>query len=145
MTTTKQDYSYGVIPIHKKADGEWEVLLLNQISVRRDIYWTFPKGHPDEGENKEETALRELKEESGLVAILDITRTFDQSYSFKHGDILVEKTVSYFVGEVSDTDITIQPDEVKEAKWCTLAEAYQTLSHDQSKQTLRAVEDYLSK
>lgn len=138
----KQDYSYGVIPVHKKETGEWEVFILNQISVKTDIYWTFPKGHPEDNETHEESALRELKEEAGLEAKLS-TKIFDQFYTFKHDSFLIEKHVVYYLGEVFNTDFVIQPEEVMEAKWCSFAEAYQSLSHDQAKKTLQSVEDYL--
>lgn len=140
---TKQDYSYGVVPVHKNEAGEWEVFILNQISVRSDIYWTFPKGHPDEGETKEETALRELREESGLVAVLNTEYTISQSYNFKHNEFLVEKTVEYFVGEVTNKNFIIQPEEVAEAKWCSFEEAYNLLTHDLSKETLEKARNYL--
>ncbi len=143
MTTVKKDYSYGVIPLCKNQEGEIEVFVLNQISVRGDVYWTFPKGHPEAGESNDETALRELKEESSLVAELDLEKTFIQKYSFKHEGEMVDKTVTYYLGWVADKKFTIQPQEVKEAKWCTLEEAHELLTHSLAKATLQEVNNYL--
>lgn len=140
---TKQDYSYGVVPVHKKDNGQWEVFVLHQISYRGDTYWTFPKGHPEAGESNEETALRELKEESGLKAELDPSKTFDQFYIFRHEGQLIEKHVSYYLGEVNDTSFALQAKEVKEAKWCSFSEAYDTLTHDLARDILSEVEQYL--
>lgn len=136
---TKQDHSYGVVPLHKNEAGEWEVFILHQLSRRQDTYWTFPKGHPEEGETPAATALRELKEEAGLTATLDDSVTFSQSYVFEHENTLIEKSVTYYIGYVEQTDFTLQPEEVTEARWCTFTEAMSTLTHENAKRTLREV------
>ena len=142
---TVQDCSYGVIPVMQK-EGEWKVFILYQISYRHssDRYWTFPKGHSEKNETPEQTAVRELTEESCIVLEkLDTSRTFDQAYTFIHQDVQVEKKVSYFVGYAQDTTFTIQPDEVSEGKWCSFSEARELLTHDIAKQLLDDVRVYL--
>ena len=139
---TIKDYSYGVIPVQKVGE-QWKVFVLHQISSG-DTYWTFPKGHPEEGETHEETALRELQEEAGLVPQqLDTTRTFDQKYYFVHDDTQIEKYVSYFVGYVTGTSFVLQEDEVAQAQWCTFTQARALLTHDLAKQLLDDVHAYL--
>lgn len=140
---TKKDFSCGVVPVYKEG-GERSYFLIHQISHRGDIYWTFPKGHPEEGETNEEAALRELKEESGLFADLDSARTFEQCYTFKHQGVLIDKTVSYYVGYVTDKEFSLQAEEVVAGKWCSADEALGLLTHDLSKDTLREVEEYLN-
>jgi len=144
---TIKDYSYGVIPVSKN-DGKWQVFILNQISYRgsNNVYWTFPKGHPEEGESPDETALRELYEEAGLTPTnLDTSCTFDQEYTFLHEGKKINKKVSYFLGYIGETDkqFTLQPEEVKDGKWCTFEEAKKCLSHDIAKRMLDEVERYL--
>ena len=142
---TKKDYSYGVIPVIKTADV-WEVFILKQISYRgaSDRYWTFPKGHPEDGESKEETALRELKEESAIALdSLVSDTTFDQQYSFIHKDHRIEKRVSYFLGYAARKDFTVQPEEVEEGRWCSFAEAREMLTHTIAKELLDAVAVHL--
>lgn len=141
---TKKDYSFGVIPLYKNGDT-FEVFILNQISLRNDIYWTFPKGHSDAGETPVETAHRELVEEAGIkLARLDEAHTFTQSYSFTHNNVLVEKVVVYYLGFAENKTFTIQPDEVVEGKWCTFSEARVLLTHELAKQLLDEVALYLS-
>ena len=140
----KKDSAFGVIPIYKE-DGEYKVLLIHQISHRGDRFWIFPKGHPEDSESPEATARRELYEETGLTDVeLAPDCTFSMSYSFKHDGKLINKTVTYFLGQVKDpaTKIT-QPDEVIELKWCSLYEAMATLSHENSKRILKEVKQYL--
>jgi 8-oxo-dGTP diphosphatase len=68
----------GVVMRRGDVDGEVEVLL-----VHRPRYddWTFPKGKSERGETDEQTALREVEEETGyrcrLVAELGHTRYLD--------------------------------------------------------------------
>ena len=61
------DVSYGVIPIRQVGDT-WEVFLIHQFSnIGNNSYWVFPKGHPEAGETPEQTAKRELIEETGMT------------------------------------------------------------------------------
>lgn len=140
---TVTDYSYGVVPLRKEA-GEWKVFVLHQIS-RADTYWTFPKGHPEDGESSQEAALRELYEETGMVpAELDESRTFDHMYYFTHDDTRIEKHVSYFVGYIAEPAFTVQPEEVVEARWCTFDEAGVLLTYDLARELLDEVAEYVS-
>jgi len=140
---TIKDYSYGVIPLRKEGE-QWMVFLINQIPRRGDIFWTYPKGHPEEGETNEETALRELFEETGIVPDEFITdKTFIQEYTFMHGKQRINKRVVYYPGFVLSDKFTIQIDEIHEAKWCTFAQAQNLLTHDIAKKLLDDVAVYL--
>ncbi len=130
---TKKDYSYGVIPLIKVDDG-WEVFLIYQYGSKDDVYWTFPKGHPEKGETPEETAQRELFEETNItLERLEKDTVYAQSYSFHHGDTLIDKSVVYYLGFTTSKDFSLQEDEVKEAGWFTLEAAREQLTHDLAK------------
>lgn len=137
---TKKDYSYGVIPVRKEQD-DWYVFLINQYSATGDVFWTFPKGHPEAGESPEEAARRELTEETAIVLEkLDTLKVYTQEYTFPFKDILIEKSAVYYLGFVQDEQFSIQEDEVKEAGWFLLADALEKLTHDKSKTILKAVQ-----
>jgi bis(5'-nucleosidyl)-tetraphosphatase len=143
---TKTDASYGVVPVFKK-DGVWLVLLIHQISYRGqdDTFWIFPKGHAEAGESVEETALRELKEETCISEVsLDKTETYPISYSFFHEGYRIEKSVIYWIGYCDNQAASIsQPHEVKELRWCTFEEAGTLLTHQNSKDVLEKVKEFL--
>ena len=69
-------------------------------------HWDLPKGKIESGESKEQAALRELKEETGLYATIIDGFIQEITYLFYEGDERIKKTVSFFVGQ-SDSDTII--------------------------------------
>ena len=140
-----QDKSYGVVPLFM-VDQEVQVLLVHQISYRGDQFWVFPKGHAEEGETALFAALRELNEETGVTEVtLNGSMVFSVEYTFVHNDERIEKTVDYYIGYCQNTDTHItQPREVAELRWCTLEEAEQLLTHQNSKDVLSEVKKFLA-
>lgn len=141
---TKQDNSFGVIPLQQVA-GLWQVFLINQYGSTGDTFWTFPKGHPEAGETAIETAQRELLEETGIaLEHLNPAPTYVQSYSFTHKDVYIEKTVTYYVGFPATLDFKIQEEEIKEAGWFSLTQATEQLTHESTRKILaQVIEDIL--
>jgi bis(5'-nucleosidyl)-tetraphosphatase len=137
----QEDTSFGIIPVLKEND-EWKVFLIHQHGLAKDIYWTFPKGHPEEGETQQESALRELLEETGLVpAHLYTNMVYIQSYSFLFEGVMIDKRVEYYLGVISDQRFTIQEAEVERAGWFTFKEAGELLSHNHAKTMLLQVKE----
>ena len=140
---SKEDVSYGVIPLLKDGD-QWKVFLIHQYGLKGDIYWTFPKGHPEAGETSEESALRELYEETGLTPKKLLTDTaYEQIYSFPYEGIRIDKKVLYYVGIVESPVFCIQAEEVKEAGWFSFADACLKLSHQRAKTMLTQIKSDL--
>ena len=54
--------------VYRKFHGNTEILLIKHI---KSGYWSFPKGHVENGETEEETAKREIKEETGIDVYID--------------------------------------------------------------------------
>ena len=84
--------------------------------------WSLPKGTPIEGETMEETALREVSEETGLtVAIVEPLKSID--YSFVRDGARIRKTVHFFVMEPTGGDLSAHDHEFEEVRWVSFAEA----------------------
>jgi 8-oxo-dGTP pyrophosphatase MutT (NUDIX family) len=95
----------------------------------RDGTWVFPKGQPDHGESIDETAMREVREESGLeVRLLAPLGTVE--YSFGAGRELVRKSVHFFLMEPTGGDFSLHDHEYDDIRWVTVPEARRMLSFD---------------
>ncbi len=108
---------------------------------RNDVRtWTLPKGTPIAGESTEETAIREVTEETGLqVRILDSLDLI--SYTFSQRGTRVHKTVYYFLMEPTGGDLGRHDHEFDEVRWFEMADASGVLTFESERGLVeRAVE-----
>ena len=88
-----------------------------------------PKGTPEPGESREETALREVAEETGLE--VRITGPLDSiEYWFVQGGQRIHKTVHYFLMEPTGGDLAGHDHEFEQVRWITFAEASTMLTFE---------------
>lgn len=104
--------SCGVIP-YRYRNGIKEYLIILQTNG----CWSFPKGHIEPGETEQQTALRELMEETGLTADLQDVRIMSQ-YPIPP---YITKQLVLFPGEVSG-EIRLRKSEAVACKWVRTAE-----------------------
>jgi 8-oxo-dGTP pyrophosphatase MutT (NUDIX family) len=125
--------SCGVIPVHY--DGRrWRVLLIQN----RGGSWGFPKGHMEAGETPEQTAHRELREETGLTkAELLPEPHFRELYQIGQRGRKTPKEVTYWLGRVRSTVIKRHPVEVLDSHWFDFATARRVLEYDNARRILR--------
>ena len=98
------------------------------------------------GETENETALRELKEETGLdVNIFDGFRTMDEHFLTREGRPNDKKTNVYFLAEYRDQEVKAQKSEVSEVVLMDYKEAMQILQYEESRRELTEAEEYLKK
>jgi len=110
----------------RERDGKREVVLTGRHS---DGTWVFPKGTPDKGEEIEETAVREVQEETGLnVRIVRPIGTTD--YWFAAPGERVHKFVYFFLMEPTGGDVSEHAHEYDEVRWVAEDEARRLLSFD---------------
>lgn len=117
--------SCGVIPYRKNGDSV-EYLLLFQHGSKT---WSFPKGHMEAGETELDTALRELREETGMTARL--LPSFRETITYSISE-LTRKQVVLFLGEVTG-EPTPRPGEIEYYRWVTAEEAGVLLRDDYSR------------
>jgi len=112
-----------------------EVVLAGRVA---DGSWVFPKGTPDPGETIEETALREVREETGIE--VRITRPLGtMEYQFAADGLRVHKVVHFFVMEAIGGDLTRHDAEYDDVRWVPVAEARRMLSFDSYREVLDRV------
>lgn len=116
-----------------------EVALIGRLDRRGRLLWSLPKGHIEEGETPEQTAVREVSEETGILGeIIRPLGTID--YWFVADRRRIHKTVHHFLmsergGELSDEDV-----EVTEVAWVPLDELEDRLAYaDERRLVLKAL------
>jgi 8-oxo-dGTP pyrophosphatase MutT (NUDIX family) len=91
--------------------------------------WTLPKGTPVPTETLEETALREVAEETGLR--VRIVAPIDHiEYDFVQGGARIHKTVHFWLMEPVGGDLSGHDHEFAEVRWVPLADAPGLLSFE---------------
>jgi len=105
-----------------------------------DRTWVFPKGTPDRGETIEQTAVREVREETGLdVAVVAPLGVID--YWFAVPGERVHKFVHFFLMRAHGGDVSRHDHEYDEVRWVPVAEARRLLTYETYREILdRALE-----
>jgi 8-oxo-dGTP pyrophosphatase MutT (NUDIX family) len=109
-------------------DRERPSLVVGMRRRARDaVTWTLPKGTPDPGETVEETALREVGEETGLeVRIVEPLPSIE--YTFVKDGTRIHKTVHYFLMAPTGGDLSRHDLEFERVRWVPFDEAAGLLS-----------------
>ncbi len=119
-----EEVSFGVIPLMKD-NAAWQVFLILHKSGN---HWGFPKGHANGNETPQESATRELKEETGLTVERFLqTEPLIEQFQFRKKGVWVSKKVYFFPALVSGTP-QLQLEEVREGMWVPLHKATEVLS-----------------
>ena len=96
------------------------------VRATRDDAWVLPKGHLEPGETAEQAALREVREEAGVVGRIAAplgTRAFGP-------DTIVAFFVLLAEGQTT-------PAEARQPRWCTLEEALRLATFEETRELLR--------
>ena len=146
---TKEDQEkYGVLAIdfeiQEKSCGavvfndNSEILLIKS----NKGHWGIPKGHVEDNETEQETAIREVKEETNIdIEILDGFRNCI-SYSPK---LNTNKEVVFFIGKAINNELINQESEVSIAKYFNIDEAMDIVTYENEKNIIKKVKEYINK
>ena len=101
---TRSEFSSGGV-VFRKGPGGPEIALASRRTKRGTLAWGLPKGLVEEGEEPRETAVREVEEETGLVAeVRESLR--DIGYWYVWNDERVRKKGSFFLMEAVSGDVS---------------------------------------
>jgi 8-oxo-dGTP pyrophosphatase MutT (NUDIX family) len=111
------------------SEGSPQLVVGKRKRERDGVTWTLPKGTPNPRETTEETALREVREESGLD--VRIVQPFESiAYTFQQGRTRIHKTVHYFLMVPTGGDLGRHDHEFDEVRWIGFDEAATLLSFE---------------
>ena len=111
----------------RRSAGGPQLVLGKRRRERDGVTWSLPKGTPNPDESTEETALREVTEETGLeVRILAPVGPIE--YFFVQSGTRIHKTVHYFLMEATGGDLSRHDHEFEDVRWIDLHEAEALMS-----------------
>lgn len=126
--------------VYRQRAGEIEYLLLE--SQNKGHFWGFPKGHVEGNETLEQTAAREIQEETQLTLPIDTRFKVYTEYDLPNGN---RKQLTLFTADLTaKEDIHLQAAEIKNCGWFNYPAARERLTYDNLKQLLDQVNAHLT-
>ena len=95
--------------------------------------WGFPKGHIESNETKEETAIREVFEETNIK--IKIIPNFEREIKYIPNENTIKK-VTFFAGITQEENVTVDSQEIEDFKWCGYEEALKLVTYKLQKDVL---------
>lgn len=123
----KKEKSCGTIIIENN-----KVLLIQQT----DNAWGFPKGHVENNEKEQETAIRETKEETNLDVEIISNKKYIINYKINNE---IDKEVIFFLAKKTSDKIKKQDEEIKNIKWVGLTKAFDIITYENTKNLYKEV------
>lgn len=124
--------SGGGVVWRRQPSGAIEVVLCGR---RSDRVWSLPKGTPDEGETIEQTAAREVREETGLEVSLGQSLGSIR-YWFTAGGVRYHKQVHHWLMEPTGGDVANHDHEFDDVEWVPIDQARSMLTYRDEKRML---------
>jgi 8-oxo-dGTP pyrophosphatase MutT (NUDIX family) len=103
-------------------DGSLEILLASRRTRRGDLAWGLAKGGIEDGESNEDAAIREVREETGIVAQIEGSLG-ETKYFYVWEDVRIRKTVHFFLMRAVGGDTEDRDDEMEEIRWFPMERA----------------------
>lgn len=117
--------------------GEKRFLLIKN---KRSSNWGFPKGHIEDGETDEDTARREVLEETGIrIKLIDGFKSKSE-YTIQGR---IEKAVLIYIATTTDTQTIIQPEEIEDYIWLNYENAHKMLNYENDRAILEKANSYM--
>lgn len=115
--------------VFRHTDQGVEILMIQDAKNR----WTIPKGHVEEGESLEETAVREIEEETGLGDLKILDRLGKIDFRYRKADNLILMTMHVFLIHAYKNTDDYVPEEsegIKDVAWWSVNEALDKIEYD---------------
>ena len=138
---TRAEVSAGGVVFRPGAAGP-EVVLASRRTKRGELAWGLPKGQVEPDEHPEETAVREVREETGIDA--DIQADLGEiTYFYVWEGVRVRKRVRFFLMRATGGDVSRHDHEMEEVRWFPLDEALRATSYASERKVLQQAADGL--
>jgi 8-oxo-dGTP pyrophosphatase MutT (NUDIX family)/ribonuclease HI len=121
--------------VYKKEGNKYKICL---IAKKDKTIWSLPKGRVDEGEVPEETAVREVAEETGHLVRIE-TKIDEVNYHFfwKENETFYHKFVYFYLMPLIEENVRERDGEADAVIWVTPREAYRMVTYLNEKEVIR--------
>ena len=137
---TTREVSAGGVVYRRTDDGGIEVVLASRRTRRGDLAWGLAKGGIEDGESREQAAIREVREETGLTARIEADLG-DTKYMYVWEDVRIRKTVHFFLMRCTGGDVEDHDHEMEEIRWFPIERALKRAAYRGERDVLaRALE-----
>ncbi|MGH2678379.1 MAG: NUDIX hydrolase [Actinomycetota bacterium] len=138
MKTERQTSAGGVL-VRRGGSGD-EVLLASRRTRRGDLVWGLPKGLVERGESPEETAVREVREETGYDGLVR-DHVGEVAYWFVWEGTRIRKTVHFFLMDHTGAEPGPRDREMEDVRWFPLDQAADVAGFDSEKDIIRTASE----
>ncbi|HTW89727.1 MAG TPA: NUDIX hydrolase [Candidatus Binataceae bacterium] len=132
----RRELSAGGLVWRRGPGGTVQVILVRPTG--RDA-WVLPKGHVESGETIAQTAIREVREETGVKAKVseplgEVAYVFSQRERESQKAATIFKRVQFYLMEYEGGALADHDDEIAEAQWVDLEESVHLLTYDNERE-----------
>jgi 8-oxo-dGTP pyrophosphatase MutT (NUDIX family) len=128
--------------VWRRGESELEILLCYR---KAENLWALPKGTPEAGETMEQTALREVREETGVEVVPDgLVGDINYWFSRPSEGVRFRKTVRHYLMRPVGGDTTLHDHEFDEVRWVPVGEALNLMTYQNEARIVRQALDVLA-
>jgi 8-oxo-dGTP pyrophosphatase MutT (NUDIX family) len=139
---TRSEISAGGVVYERQGDGV-RIALAARRTRKGELVWGLPKGGIDEGESEVDAAIREVREETGLEAVVE--EDLGQiRYMYVWEGVRVRKAVRFFLMRATGGDVSQHDDEMEDVRWFTVPSAIRRAAYRGEREVLERARDRLA-
>jgi 8-oxo-dGTP pyrophosphatase MutT (NUDIX family) len=122
--------------VYRRSDEGVELVLAARRTRRGDLAWGLPKGLVEPDETREQTAVREVREETGLEA--DVEASLGEiRYFYVWEGVRVRKEVHFFLMRATGGDVSQHDHEMEDVRWFPLSIALRRATYKGEREVLQ--------
>ena len=122
--------------VYRRSNEGVELVLAARRTRRGDLAWGLPKGLVEPDETREQTAVREVREETGLEA--DVEASLGEiRYFYVWEGARVRKVVHFFLMRATGGDVSQHDHEMEDVRWFPLSMALRRATYKGEREVLQ--------